>query len=278
MQKADATMNIGVPDLKPQHFRKISAIVYRTAGINLQQGKEALVRARLMKRLRSLGIGRVEDYLKFLDSEQGGQEIPSLIDVMTTNQTSFFRETDHFSFLRDTVLPELALPRLRFWSAACSSGEEPYTLAIILREHLPGVDCRDVRILATDISRRMLDKAAQAVYPKGAVMELPSPQYRKYFMPLRNGQSGMVQVSAEARELVHLAYLNLIEPWPMRGRFQVIFCRNVMIYFDRPTQQELVSRFWDALEEGGYLFVGHSEGLSAINHRFRYLRPAVYLK
>ena len=271
-------MNLDVADLKPQHFQKISAMVYEAAGINLKQGKEALVRARLMKRLRSLGIGRVEDYLEFLDSEQGSQEIDCLIDVMTTNQTSFFREMDHFSFLRDTVLPELTLPRLRFWSAACSSGEEPYTLAIVLREHLAGVDQRDVRILATDISRRMLEKAGRALYAQEAIEGVPLPQYRKYFIPLRNGRPGAVQVGAEARELVHLAYLNLMDPWPMRGRFQVIFCRNVMIYFDRPTQQELVNRFWDVLEDGGYLFVGLSEGLSAINHRFRYVRPAVYRK
>jgi len=271
-------MNLDANDLKPQHFQKISDMVYQTAGINLKQGKEALVRARLTKRLRSLKIGRVEDYLDFLDSEQGGQEIARLIDVMTTNKTSFFREMDHFSFLRDTVLPELTQPRLRFWSAACSSGEEPYTLAVILREHLAGVDRRDVRILATDISRRMLEKARRAQYPKEAVEEVPLPQYRKYFMALRNGQSASVQIAAEARDLVHLAYLNLMEPWPMRGRFHVIFCRNVMIYFDRPTQQELINRFWDTLEDGGYLFVGHSEGLSAIKHRFRYERPAVYRK
>jgi len=271
-------MNLDVNDLKPLHFQKISDMVHRTAGINLKQGKEALVRARLMKRLRCLGIGRVEDYLDYLDSEQGGQEIARLIDVMTTNKTSFFREMDHFSFLRDTVLPGLTQPRLRFWSAACSSGEEPYTLAVMLREHLTGIDRRDVRILATDISRRMLDKARQAQYSSTALEELPSPQYRKYFTALRNGPPGSVQVAAEARELVQLAYLNLMGPWPMRGRFHVVFCRNVMIYFDRLTQQELIDRFWDTLEDGGYLFVGHSEGLSAIKHRFRYVRPAVYRK
>jgi chemotaxis protein methyltransferase CheR len=271
-------MTLDVADLKPQQFQKISGMVYRTAGINLKQGKEALVRARLMKRLRSLGIDRVEDYLALLESDQGSREVASLIDVMTTNKTSFFREMDHFNFLRDTVLPELNQPRLRFWSAACSSGEEPYTLAVILREHLPGIDRRDVRILATDISRRMLEKARQAQYPGAAAEEVPSPQYRKYFIALRNGRSGSIEVSADARALVHLAYLNLMEPWPMRGRFHVIFCRNVMIYFDRPTQQELINRFWDVLEEGGYLFVGHSEGLSAIKHRFRYVRPAVYRK
>jgi chemotaxis protein methyltransferase CheR len=271
-------MDFEASDLKPQQVQRISELVYQAAGINLKQNKEALVRARLMKRLRRLGIRRVADYLDLIENDPDGAEIGCLIDVMTTNKTSFFREMEHFSFLRGSVLPQLTSARLRFWSAACSSGEEPYTLAIVLREHLPGIDRRDVRILATDISRCMLDKARQAVYPSSVVDEAPLAQYRKYFVSQLNGRSATVRIAAEARRIVHLAYLNLMEPWPMRGGFQVVFCRNVMIYFDRPTQQALVQRFWDILEDGGYLFVGHSEGLSAIPHRFRYVRPAVYRK
>jgi chemotaxis protein methyltransferase CheR len=271
-------MDYDAAELKPQQVQKISELVYRAAGINLKQNKEALVRARLMKRLRSLGIRRVADYLDLIEKNPDGEEIGCLIDVMTTNKTSFFREMEHFSFLRDSLLPQLRASRLRFWSAACSSGEEPYTLAIILREHLPGIDGRDVRILATDISRRVLQKARQAVYPQTVLQEAPLAQYRKYFVGPHPDRNGMVQVAAAVQRLVHLAYLNLMEPWPMKGGFQVIFCRNVMIYFDRPTQQTLIQRFWDVLEDGGYLFVGHSEGLSAIQHRFRYVRPAVYRK
>jgi chemotaxis protein methyltransferase CheR len=271
-------MTLAASGLNSKQFQKISAMVYQTAGINLKEGKEALVRARLMKRLRFLGMSRVEDYIEFIDSDQGTDEVVALIDVMTTNKTSFFREVDHFHFLRDQVLPGLHVPRVRFWSAACSSGEEPYSLAILLREHLPAVARKDVRILATDISRRMLDKALQAVYPQNAVDEVPSPAYRKYFSALRNDRCGSCQVAAEVRTLVHLAHLNLMDPWPMKGPFQVIFCRNVMIYFDKSTQQELINRFWDYLEPGGYLFVGHSEGLSSVKHRFHYVRPAVYQK
>jgi chemotaxis protein methyltransferase CheR len=271
-------MTLAAADLNPKQFQKISDMVYRTAGINLKEGKEALVRARLMKRLRFLGMNRVEDYIEFIDSDQGTGEVAALIDVMTTNKTSFFREVDHFHFLREQVLPGLNMPRVRFWSAACSSGEEPYTLAILLREHLLEVERKDVRILATDISRRMLDKALQAVYPQDVVGEVPLPAYRKYFSARHNDRSGSCQVAAEARALVHFTYLNLMDPWPMKGLFQVIFCRNVMIYFDKPTQQELINRFWDYLEPGGHLFVGHSEGLSSVKHRFRYVRPAVYQK
>jgi chemotaxis protein methyltransferase CheR len=270
-------MTSAATDLNQQQFQKISDVVYRTAGINLKKGKEVLVRARLMKRLRFLGMSRVEDYLGFIDSAQGAGEVAALIDVMTTNKTSFFREVNHFHFLREQVLPGLKMQRVRFWSAACSSGEEPYTLAILLKEHLPLVERKDVRILATDISRRMLDRALQAVYPHAALDEVPAA-YRKYFTVRHKDRTGSCQVAAAARALVHFAHLNLIDPWPMKGLFQVIFCRNVMIYFDRPTQQELINRFWDYLEPGGHLFVGHSEGLSSVKHRFRYVRPAVYQK
>ena len=271
-------MNLATIQLNESHFKKISDLVYRTSGINLKTGKESLVRARLMKRLRARGMPSVTDYLDFIHSEQGSDELARFIDVMTTNKTSFFREAEHFHYLRDKVLPELTGQRLRFWSAACSSGEEPYTLAMWLREHMPDIDGRDALILATDISHRMLDKARQAVYPAATVKSLPSPQFKKYFKSLNGGQGGNYRIANEIRSMVRLAWLNLLEKWPMKGPFNVIFCRNVMIYFDRPTQQKLINRFWDLLEPGGYLFVGHSEGLSAVKHKFRYLRPATYRK
>jgi chemotaxis protein methyltransferase CheR len=264
--------------LNPQQFAQISAMVHRAAGINLKSGKEALVHARLMKRLRALGIDRVEDYFALIESDAGPDEVAHLIDVMTTNKTSFFRGMQHFAFLRDEVLPQLTHQRLRFWSAACSSGEEPYSLAVLLREHLPEIGRRDVRILATDISHRMLARARQAAYPLAVLDELPSPRYGKYFLTAPRGRSETCRVASLATELVHLAYLNLMGPWPMKGPFQVVFCRNVMIYFDLKTQQELIHRLWEIVQPGGYLFVGHAEGLSSVKHRFRYVRPAVYQK
>jgi chemotaxis protein methyltransferase CheR len=271
-------MNLMSVQLSANNFQKISEIVYRSSGINLKQGKEALVRSRLMKRLRAQRIDSVHEYLDYIDSPEGSYELALFIDVMTTNKTSFFREAEHFNYLRDHVLPDLNSPRLRFWSAACSSGEEPYTLAIWLREHLPDIDKKDVLILATDISKRMLEKAQLAVYPAESVKNLPSPQFKKYFTRLNGQHSGRYRITGEVRKMVRLAWLNLLESWPMKGSFNVIFCRNVMIYFDRPTQQRLINRFWDLLEPGGFLFVGHSEGLSAINHKFRYMRPATYRK
>lgn len=274
-------MNLSTLQLSDTHFNKISDLVYRTSGINLKTGKESLVRARLMKRLRARGMPSVKEYLDLIVSDQGHDELALFIDVMTTNKTSFFREAEHFNYLRDQVLPELNGNRLRFWSAACSSGEEPFSLAMWLREHMPDIDSKDVLILATDISRRMLEKANQAVYSAATMQDLPSPRFKKYFINQKGQQgqqTGGYRVVDEVRRLVRLAWLNLLETWPMKGPFNVIFCRNVMIYFDRTTQQKLINRFWDLLEPGGYLFVGHAEGLSAIKHKFRYMRPATYKK
>jgi len=271
-------MNLMSIQLSQKHFQRICEIVYRSCGINLKSGKEALVRSRLMKRLRAVRVNSVQDYLDYIENADGQEELALFIDVMTTNKTSFFREFEHFNYLRDHVLPSLKCNRLRFWSAACSSGEEPYTLAIWLREYVPDIDKRDALILATDISKRMLEKARQAIYPIENLKDLPSPQFKKYFSKLNGQHAGSCRITDDVRRLVRLAWLNLLESWPMKGPFNVIFCRNVMIYFDRPTQQQLINRFWDLLEPGGFLFVGHSEGLSAINHKFRYMRPATYQK
>lgn len=271
-------MNLMSIQLSQEHFKRICDIVHRSCGINLKSGKEALVRSRLLKRLRAVRVNSVQDYLDYIESADGRQELALFIDVMTTNKTSFFREFEHFNYLREHVLPGLKSNKLRFWSAACSSGEEPYTLAIWLREYVPNIDKKDALILATDISKRMLEKARRAIYPVENLNDLPLPQLKKYFSKLNGQYSGSCLITDDVRRLVRLARLNLLESWPMKGPFNVIFCRNVMIYFDRPTQQQLINRFWDLLEPGGFLFVGHSEGLSAINHKFRYMRPATYQK
>ncbi len=265
-------------ELSDQQFKKISRIVYQVSGISLKDGKEALVRARLMKRVRALRMGSIDAYMKLIESDEGVQELGFMIDVMTTNKTGFFREAEHFNFLRETVLPEIKGPRMRFWSAACSSGEEPFSMAIMLRESLADIDSRDCLILATDISTRMLEKAGQAFYSEDTLRELPAALIQKYFNKAYNGSIRAFQVKDNIRSMVRVARLNLMDLWPMKGPFNVIFCRNVMIYFDRPTQQKLINRFWDYLAPGGYLFVGHSEGLSAISHKFRYVRPATYRK
>lgn len=266
-------------ELNKKHFKKVSQLVYQFSGINLKDGKEALVRARLMKRLRALRMESFEEYIKYIESGRGGEEeLSYMIDEMTTNKTFFFRETEHFNYLCEKILPELKDQRLRFWSAACSSGEEPFSLAILLMENLPHMKSMDVRILATDISAKMLDKARRAVYEEGTLRDVPRLLLQKYFIKVRKGSLLAYQVKDSVSSMVQLAWLNLMDSWPMRGLFNVIFCRNVMIYFDTPTQQKLINRFWELIEPGGYLFVGHSESLSAISHKFKYIRPATYRK
>jgi chemotaxis protein methyltransferase CheR len=271
-------MSLYTTDLSDAQFGDVSQLVYRLAGINLKENKKALVRSRLMKRLRSLGLASFDDYLTLLEGDKGRDEISIMIDALTTNKTGFFRERTHFDFLAQKILPKLNKAKLRFWSAACSSGQEPYTLAIQLRESLSNIDNMDVKILATDISADMLSKARNGVYSRQDVTGIPQALLRKYFFRKRKNGTETFQVRDELRRLVTLGSINLMAPWPMKGPFDVIFCRNVMIYFDKTTQQRLVNRFWELLDPGGYLFVGHSEGLSAVEHQYRYIQPAVYLK
>jgi len=272
------SVNLVSAELSEREFRQVSQIVYGVCGINLKNGKEALVRARLMKRLRVLEMGSFKEYIEFINADEGREEICRLIDVITTNKTSFFREVDHFTYLRDNIIPKTNIQKMRFWTAACSSGEEPFSLSMLLHETIPNIRSKDILILATDISISMLKRARMAVYEEETARDLPPTFLQKYFVQVRKERPRTYRVADKVKTNVRLARLNLMDPWPMKGPFNVIFCRNVMIYFDRPTQQELVRRFWDILEPEGYLFVGHSEGLSAIKHRFRYVQPAIYRK
>lgn len=265
-----------VTDLTEEQFKRICTIVKGISGINLRKGKEALVRARLAKRIRELKLKDFEQYIKYLNTPEGSSEIIHMVDAITTNKTSFFREPAHFEFLKERVLREFKERRIRIWSAACSSGEEPYSIAMVLLEQIPDLPRWDAKILATDISLEMLRKAKEGIYSEEAVADVPQNLKNKYFEPFMGKR--LFKVKDNVRRLVHFAYLNLIGPWPMKGPFDVIFCRNVMIYFEKETQQELVMRFYDLLKEGGYLFVGHSEGLVSIRHKFKYIRPATYMK
>ncbi|MGZ8471413.1 MAG: CheR family methyltransferase, partial [Gemmatirosa sp.] len=210
--------------------------------------------------------------------------LAEMVDLLTTNKTSFFREAAHFDFLRDRLLPSLGPGPVRIWSAGCSSGEEPYTLAMVIRGLWPDAERRDVKILATDISKRVLATAAAGVYPDALLEDVPHDLLRRHWMRAsredvaRPGAAGGWRAGDSLRSLITFAPLNLMGAWPMRGPFQAIFCRNVMIYFDKATQQALVNRYYDLLAPGGHLFVGHSESLSALSHGFSYVQPAVYRK
>lgn len=262
--------------LSPELFQHICKQVYSIAGISLRPGKENLVQGRLLKRLTALDLPSFENYIDFVEQDRSGRELAAMIDVLTTNKTSFFRESQHFDFLVKRVLPAVAQRdrSLRIWSAACSSGEEPYTIALSLLENIPDIDRWNIRILATDISDSMLVRARSAIYDRQAVTELPPGLVQQYF----TCKDHSYHLREQVRSLVSFAKLNLMSDWPMRGPFDVIFCRNAMIYFDKSTQQLLVNRFWDLLKRDGILFIGHSESLTGCDHRYRYLRPAVYAK
>ena len=273
-----AIVSTSAPELSAVEFQRIADVTKRVAGINLQRGKEGLVRARLARRLRALGLDSYGAYLEQVERDGTRAELKEMIDALTTNKTSFFRESQHFTFLRERVLPDcLAAGQApRVWSAGCSTGEEPYTLGIVVHEAMPATVAAASRILATDISARVLDRARAAQYPADIVAELPRDLLRRHFVPASGGESW--QVAEPVRRLVRFARLNLMGEWPMRGPFDAIFCRNVMIYFDKATQGRLVERFGSLLAPGGYLFVGHSESLTGLAHGFRYVQPAVYQK
>ena len=265
-------------DLSASQFERIRKTVYRVSGIDLHAGKEELVKARLMKRLRTLELGGFDEYLTFMEGDRSGQELGIMIDALTTNKTSFFREARHFDYIRDQIVPELLPrgPKMRFWSAGCSSGEEPYSLAMLLREAIPNIDRLDVRILATDLSPTMVHHGRQGCYEQGTIADIPAPMKKKYCTSA--GSGNVVQMSNAIRSLVTFGLVNLMENWPMKGPFDVIMCRNVMIYFDQPTKETLVQKFWNLLRPGGHLFIGHSESFTGLSHQFRSIMPAAYVK
>ena len=242
-----------------------------------------LVQARLTKRLREVRMDSYSQYIEFIGTEAGGAELLSMLDALSTNLTFFFREMAHFDLLGQTIIPEMMSRhaedrKLRIWSAGCSSGEEPYSIACVMNEVLKDRLTWDAKILATDLSRRMLEIARRGVYDRERFRETPPGTIAENFTSLRGGEPRIYQANESLRRMVTFARLNLMESWPMRGPLDAIFCRNVMIYFDKSTQGRLVERFWDILAPGGVLFIGHSESLSGVRHRFKYLQPTVYRK
>jgi chemotaxis protein methyltransferase CheR len=268
------------PLLNLRDFLQISQIVYEHCGIRLSSGKEQLVRSRLIKRLRALGVKSFDDYLKHVKADQTTQEFDAMIDCLTTNKTSFFRENHHFDYLRNKILPSLKRRGngLRIWSAGCSSGEEAYSIAMLLNEEFTAVDKSNIKILATDISSGILEKARYGEYETESIKDVPALFLVKYFSLVQTGSSAIYRVHDTLRTMVRFARLNLMDAWPMKGPFDVIFCRNVMIYFDASVQRNLVQRFYELLNPGGHLLVGHSESLLASSGEFKYVQPATYIK
>ena len=258
-------------------------LVYERSRICLGADKRVLVTSRLAKRLRQLGLDNYRDYCDRLRAADGAEELQGLIDRIATNHTHFFREPKHFDFLRETILPAWRAKKnggpFRVWSAASSTGEEPYTIAIELAEHLAPAATGAWRIDASDISTRVLEVARAGVYDADRLADVSAEQVRRHFQKGVGGWENNFRVKSELRERVQFHHLNLLEPpYPFPQLFQVIFCRNVMIYFDRPTQEALVAHLAERLVPGGHLLVGHSESLGALEHPLKQIQPAVYLK
>jgi chemotaxis protein methyltransferase CheR len=244
-------------------FRKIAAMVHGDAGIALHETKATLVYSRLAKRLRALGLASFQDYCALVAGHEGVGERQRMLAALTTNVTRFYREPHHFDHLRDKLLPPLlsaarAGGKIRIWSAACSSGQEPYSAAMTILAAAPDAASLDIKILATDIDPNMVAEARQGIYAPSLLAGIPDEHRRRWTAPSAH-RLGSVQIAEEARALITFNELNLIGDWPMKGRFDAIFCRNVAIYFDDDTQARLWSRFAPMLKVGGHLYIGHSE-------------------
>jgi len=263
-------------DLDEASFRALASIVKSTSGIMMTDNKKSMLVSRLSKRLRVLGIPNFPAYCRFVESDKGVEEQKNLIFLLTTNVTRFFREEHHFQTLKQDVLPGLlkrarAGGRVRIWSAGCSSGEEPYSIAMTVLESCPDVGKLDLRILATDLDGTMIERAKKAIYPAPDDGHFPKHLKARFLQPV-TADASKVEMSEPARRLVTFSELNLMQEWPMKGKFDLIFCRNVVIYFDEETQNRLWTRFSGLLSAGGHLFIGHSERVPTA--QFQELSPA----
>lgn len=262
-----------------QDFIYLRGKVQRLAGIVLSEQKRELVYSRLARRLRILKLDRFSDYCQLLESNQGAVELGHFINALTTNLTSFFREKHHFDFLQQKLLPDWlqrapADARLMLWSAGCSTGEEPYSIAMLVAQALQGRR-NSARILATDLDTEVLATAAAGLYRNERLAEIPTDLVRRW---CKLTEDNRIQMAPELKSLIEFKTLNLIQPWPLKGSMDVIFCRNVVIYFDKPTQQKVFEQFYQVLNPGGYLCLGHSESLGAMQSQFEVLGHTLFRK
>ena len=271
-------------ELSDEEFEQFRRIIYRSTGIHLSKKKKTLVISRLSKRLRALNLADFSQYYRYLkENHNSSDELVHMINRITTNKTEFFRERSHFDFLREDLLPHMIKKadksgiarRLRIWSAGCSTGEEPYSIAMTIQEAFRGKQGWDIKILATDVDTEVLRKGITGVYSPNKVVDVPSEYLKRYFERQDDGY----HVKEGIKSMVVFRRLNLIrEIYPMKGPFDIIFCRNVIIYFDRDTKKRLMERFYQYLKDGGFIFMGHSESLMDMKDRFRYIKNTIYKK
>jgi len=264
-------------------FNKLRKIANEHTGIIVTDDKYDMYYARLVKRLRAYQLGSFADYIKYLNANMDTEFTP-FIDSITTNLTSFFRESHHFDVMKSTVIPDLCTRAdvtqgLKVWSAGCSTGEEPYTVAITLLEGLERIrPAPRPSILASDIDTTVLATASRGVYEISRVESLEKSIKKRWFFKGKGSNSGNVRVSPELRDIIDFKQVNLMQEWPMRNKFHIIFCRNVVIYFDKPTKIKLLNRYADQLVDGGYMILGHSESIQGMSDRFETIGKTVYKK
>jgi len=271
--------------LNRNQFGRIASIAYEKWGLSLNDRKVELVSTRLNRFLAGSSFASVDDYLAHIENGASPAEMLELFDLLSTNVTSFFREQQHYDYLEREFYTPLARgtmtrpgKKIRIWSAACSTGPEPYSMAIQALELLPDIKKWDFKILGTDLANSAVAKARQGVYPVDMLESMPKNLLRKYFVPCDHEGSPAYQVCEKVRELVTIRQLNLMDQWPFRGKFDVIFCRNVMIYFDKPTKDVLIERMAKALIPTGILAVGSAESANRPEYGLRTVQPSVYVK
>lgn len=263
-----------------REFRLLAGLANRLTGIVLGDSKRELVYGRLSRRLRALGLTSFGEYCELVQSPDGGAELALMVDALTTNLTEFFREPHHFDHLRDHVvrpIAEAARPgasvRLRIWSAGCSSGEEPYSIAMTLRAAVPAIGSWDARLLATDVATHVLEQGRLGVYEQRRLHKLPAGFAARFTEPHDDASRRM---TSDLRGMITFKQLNLFGTWPMKGPFDAIFCRNVAIYFDKAAQRTLFDRYADVLKKNGWLYIGHSENLHNVTDRFEAVGRTIY--
>ncbi len=273
------------PKLSNQDYHKFRNLIYNTCGITLNDDKKSFISYRIGKLLRQKNIPSFYDFYQLVSNDKTGNELTTLLDAVSTNETFFFREISHFDFLREVMLPQLIKLKakdqnktLKIWSAGCSSGEEPYSLAVIVREVLNQYPDWHFQITATDISTKVLKKAKLGVYHKDEVKKVPG-QYRiKYFQQGKGEWRDFVKIKQELRDKINFQRFNLLEKVYPQTAFDIIFCRNVMIYFNTITRQNIIGKFEQRLSKHAYLAIGLSESLISIEHQLKYIKPAIYKK
>jgi chemotaxis protein methyltransferase CheR len=277
-------MNIYQAKMSTAEFNRLSTFIYKEYGIKLPLVKKTMLESRLQKRLQALKMSSFREYCEFAFSTQGQHtEIVPMIDLVTTNKTDFFREPVHFEFLQSYVLPEFtknfpARP-LKVWSAGCSSGEEPYTIAMVLQEFSEIHTPFPYAIQATDISTQVLTKAITAVYAEERIAAIPLALKRKYFLKSKDAAKKTVRLVPQIRSKVQFARLNFMdEVLDVPADFDLVFCRNVIIYFDKPTQEKVIEKLCTKIKPGGYFFLGHSESVTGMNLPLQQLKPTIFRK